>query len=148
MSLPTFNEDGDLPVGVHLASLSEVLGRFGRDSARRRAVAARLERIDRLARSTGELARLIVFGSFITDKAEPNDVDIFLVMEDSFEVDRVVGEARLVFDHAAADTHFGASVFWVRRMAALGGEQAAVEFWQTRRDGGLRGIIEIESESS
>jgi hypothetical protein len=25
----------------------------------------------------------------------------------------------------------------------LGGEQATIEFWQTRRGGGLRGIIEI-----
>jgi hypothetical protein len=32
-------------------------------------------------------------------------------------------------------------------LAAFGGEQAAVEFWQTKRDGGLRGIVEIESES-
>ena len=24
-----------------------------------------------------------------------------------------------------------------------GGEQAAIEFWQTKRDGGLRGIVEI-----
>jgi hypothetical protein len=84
---------------------------------------------------------------FVTDKPEPNDVDVFLLMEDSFDVGLIVGEARLVFDHAAADAHFGASVFWTRRLASFGGEQAAVEFWQTKRDGGLRGIVEIESES-
>ncbi len=88
-----------------------------------------------------------MFGSFVTDKPEPNDVDVFLLMEDSFDVNSLVGEARLVFDHAAADAHFGASVFWTRRLAAFGGEQAAIEFWQTKRDGGLRGIVEIESES-
>jgi hypothetical protein len=110
------------------------------------AVASRLVRIDHLARSTGNLARLVVFGSFVTKKPEPNDIDIFLLMEGSFEVASVVGEARLLFDHAAADAHFGASVFWMRRMAAFGGEQAAVDFWQTKRDGGLRGIVEIESE--
>ena len=89
----------------------------------------------------------MVFGSFVTDKPDPNDVDVFLLMEDSFEVDSVAGEARLVFDHSAADAYFGASVFWTRRLAALGGEQAAIEFWQTKRDGSLRGIVEIESES-
>lgn len=87
-----------------------------------------------------------MFGSFVTNKPEPNDVDVFLLMEDSFEADRLVGEARLVFDHPAADAHFGASVFWTRRLAAFGGEQAAVEFWGTKRDGTLRGIVEIESE--
>jgi len=30
------------------------------------------------------LARFAVFGSFVTDKAEPNDVDIVLIMEDAF----------------------------------------------------------------
>ena len=55
-------------------------------------------------------------------------------------------DAALVFDHAAADAHFGASVFWVRRLAAFGGEQAAVEYWQVTREGGRRGIVEISKE--
>ena len=56
-------------------------------------------------------------------------------------------EAALVFDHSAADAHFGASVFWVRRLAAFGGEQAAVEYWQVKREGGRRGIVEITEET-
>jgi hypothetical protein len=110
-------------------------------------MALRLARIDELARSTGHLARLVVFGSFVTDKSEPNDIDVFLLMEDSFDAGLLTGEVRLLFDHAAAQAHFGASVFWMRHLAALGGEQAAIEFWQGKRDGGLRGIIEIVPES-
>ena len=113
--------------------MRKAVERFGTGSTRRVAVASRLERIDRLARSTGLVARLIVFESFVTAKPEPNDVDVFLLMDDSFEFARLEGETRLVFDHAVADAHFGASVFWMRRMAAFGGEQAAIEFWQTRR---------------
>jgi hypothetical protein len=45
-----------------------------------------LERIYKLAISTGHLGRFIVFGSFITAKIEPNDVAIFLLMNDSFDV--------------------------------------------------------------
>ena len=111
-------------------------------------IAQRLERIDQLARDTGHLARIVIFGSFVTAKPEPNDVDVFLLMEDTFDASQLSGEARLVFDHAVADAHFGASVFWMRRLAALGGEQEAAEFWQTRRDGGRRGIVEIVSEGS
>jgi hypothetical protein len=48
--------------------------------------------------------------------------------------------------HPAAEAHFGASVFWVRRLAALGGEQSMVEYWQAKRGGGRRGIIEIVEE--
>jgi hypothetical protein len=42
-----------------------------------------------------------------------------------------------------AQAHFGASVFWLRRLACWEGEQASVEYWQVRRGGGLRGIVEI-----
>jgi len=145
--LPSFTDSGDLPLGVHPVPLSEALTRFGTGSAQRRAVAQRLERIYHVARATGHLARFVVFGSFITAKAEPNDVDLFLMMEDTFDASQLTGEARLLFDHLAAQSHFGASVFWVRRMAAFGGEQAMVEYWQVKRGGGQRGIIEIIPES-
>jgi hypothetical protein len=66
-------------------------------------------------------------------------------MEDSFDVRNVSNEARLVFDHGAAQNSLGASVFWIRRLAALGGEETAISFWQIKRDGGMRGIVEVIS---
>lgn len=111
-------------------------------------MALRLQRIYQLAAATGHLARFIVFGSFVTDKPDPNDVDVFLLMEDSFDVLNATGEAQLLFEHGTAEVYFGASVFWLRRLAALGGEQAAIEDWEFRRDGGRRGIVEIIPESA
>ena len=87
---------------------------------------------------------MIVFGSFVTSKGEPKDMDVFLLMADGFDVSKVTGETRLLLDHLAAEAHFGASVFWLRRLAALEGEQAAVECWQVRRDGQRRGVVEID----
>jgi predicted nucleotidyltransferase len=142
-ALLEFDARGDLPTALHRATLSEVLARFGAGSEQRQLVAQRLERIYRLASSTGALARFIVFGSFITDKAAPNDVDIFLVMEDRFESAKVTGETRCVFHHMDAHNLLGASVFWVPRAACLGGEAAAVLDWQIKRDGTRRGIVEI-----
>src|SRR5437899_48187 len=139
---PEFNEHGDLPIGIYTATLDEVLHHFG-TTTRRAVIARRLERIYRLAHSTGHLARFIVFGSFTTAKPEPNDVDIFLLMEDSFDVRHVSPEARLVFDHTAAQNLLGASVFWIRRAAALGGEEATITHWQIKRDGNKRGILEV-----
>ncbi len=146
MPLPLFMDSGDLPVGVHAASLREVLDRFGGGSSQRRAAALRLTRIYDLARAGGHVARFIVFGSFVTDKREPNDVDVFLLMEDSFDASELTGEARLLFDHGAAQAHFGCSVFWLRRLAAWEGEQAAVEYWQVKRGRGRRGIVELVQE--
>jgi uncharacterized protein DUF6932 len=142
--LPPFTQTGDLPVGVHGASLAEVVARFGAGSPRRRLLALRLERIHQIASQTGHLARFVVFGSFVTDKLEPNDVDVFMIMDDNFDRGSLTGEASLLFDHNSAQDHFGCSVFWIRRLAAIGGEQVAVEDWMIKRDGTERGIIEVK----
>jgi len=146
--LPAFNDEGDLPPGVHRTTLSDVLDRFGQGTVQRRAVADRLIRIYQLVASTGQLARFAVFGSFVTAKAEPYDVDIVLLMEDSFDLASETGEAALVFQHAEADARLGASIFWASRSGALGGEQAMIEYWQVRREGGQRGIVEIIPEGT
>lgn len=148
MPLPELTDNGELPLGVHPASIKETLARFSTGHPQRIAVGERLDRIYQLATSTGHLARFIVYGSFVTDKRQPNDVDVFLVMDDGFDGDQLEVETAMLFDHAAADAHFGASVFWVRRTTAFGGEQAMVEYWQAKRGGGQRGIIEIVEESN
>jgi hypothetical protein len=146
--LPPFGPSGDLPVGIHHASLQAVIERFGQGTHQRALAGARLSRIYAVAASTGHLRRFIVFGSFITTKPEPNDVDVFLLMDDSSRVGDLAGEAKILFEHAAAEVRFGASVFWLRRQMALSSEVDAVEHWQVKRDGSRRGIIEIGSEAS
>ena len=70
-----------------------------------------------------------------------------MIMDDNFDMGSFVGEPRLLFfDHGSAQNHFGASVFWMRRLAAIGGEQSAIEDWQIKRDGTERGIVEITVE--
>jgi hypothetical protein len=142
---PPLNNSGDLPPGIHPAALTEVIERFGKSTPRRATVARRLERIHSLVRAAGHVARFIIFGSFITAKTEPNDVDIFLLMDDNFDVSKVTGEAAILFDHLAAQNYEGASIFWLRRAGALGGEQAAIEDWQIKRDGTRRGIVEVRA---
>ena len=61
---------------MHAASLREVLELFGVGSAQRKALALRLARVYRVAQATVHLARFVVFGSFVTDKVEPQDVDV------------------------------------------------------------------------
>jgi len=75
------------------------------------AVAERLERVYRLAQATGHLSRFVVFGSFVTDKPEPHDVDVFLVMDDAFDAGTLPGETALAFDHAA-----GRRALWCQRV--------------------------------
>jgi hypothetical protein len=46
---PDFNDNGDLPPGIHQATLVEVIEHFGKDTLQRRTMARRLERIYTLA---------------------------------------------------------------------------------------------------
>src|SRR5437879_5674078 len=97
MPIPELAENGDLPVGVHRATLRETVARFGGDTPQRKALVLRLERMYNIARATGALARFVVFGSFVTRKPEPNDVDVFMLMEDWFDPAQLSGEAMLLF---------------------------------------------------
>jgi predicted nucleotidyltransferase len=106
----------------------------------------RLKRVLDLVALTGNAVRIIVFGSFVTEKAVPNDVDPFLVMDDAFDLNALAGEARIVFEHGSAQAHFGASVFWVRRSACFPSEAEMISGWGLKRDGSVRGIVEITEE--
>jgi hypothetical protein len=105
---PNFNGDGDLPVGIHQATLAEATQHFGAGSLRRETIARRLERIYRFAGSTGQA---------------------------------------IIFDNMAAQNIEGAGVFWIRRMAAIGGENAALEHWEIKRNKMRRGIVEVIADA-
>jgi predicted nucleotidyltransferase len=90
--------------------MEEVLSRFGEATIQRGLVALRLKRVHELAMATGQVKRFIVFGSFVTEKPEPNDIDVFLLMDNAFDLGQVTGEAKLLFDHPVAQAHFGASI--------------------------------------
>src|SRR5205823_452754 len=131
---PEFNEYGDLPVGIYQANLAEVVEHFGSETHQRRNVAQRLIRIYDLVYATGQVARFIIYGSFVTAKQTPNDVDIFLLMEDTFDKSQTSGETTAIFEHLTTENDIGASIFWMRRLSILDSEQELIEHWQTKRD--------------
>jgi hypothetical protein len=82
MTLPALDPDGLLPAGVHNASLEEVGKRFGCfvETERRVQLQDALVRFAAEARETGLVAALVVNGSFTTGKAQPEDIDIIVVL--------------------------------------------------------------------
>ena len=85
-----------------------------------------------------------MFGSFVTDKEAPGDLDVVLIMAETFALEEAPRETRVLFSHADADARFGASVFWVRTGILPEREMTGfLGFWQTRRDGAKRGIVEV-----
>jgi hypothetical protein len=145
MPLPEFNEFGDLPEGSHPASLAEVIARFGSETAQRKAVTARLNRVYQLAVATGHLDRLLIFGSYVSDVDEPKDVDVILVMRNGFRSEDCPAESTVLFDHARANDELGASIFWVRPDMLLGEPlEQFLAIWQIKRDGRRRGVVEVQ----
>jgi predicted nucleotidyltransferase len=149
MPLPAFDNRGDLPVGVHQARLAEVIERFGHGTPQRELVTGRFVHIYELARRTGKLLRFVIFGSYVTDKPEPNDIDILLVMTDDFDVPACDAQTQPLFDHLRAQEIFGASVFSIRPSTAF--RVSVDEFitdWQIKRDQSRHGIVEVISEQT
>ncbi len=144
MPLPDFNSEGDLPEGVHQATFDEIVSRFGVGTRQRQIVLARLTRVLEVAKATGKLERLVIFGSFITNKSHPNDVDIILIMHDDFRSNECEGVTAKLFNHLQATDEFGASVFWMRPSLLLFETiDEFIEHWQIKRDKTRRGIVEI-----
>ena len=143
--LPALTQTGDLPAGIYDASWQEVEGRFGRGSAKRIRAFATLRHLYELADRTGRLRRFIVFGSFVSNSAGPRDVDVVLIMDADFRLEQASRESRTLFSHADAEARFGASVFWIREgMLDEGQMREFLETWQTKRDGTMRGIVEVK----
>ena len=92
--IPPLNEHGHLPPGVHAATLDDVDARFGRESEVRRVQMESLRWLVDLARRSG-VRRIVVNGSFVTDKVEPNDVDCVLLIGPDFPHDSAA-EAELL----------------------------------------------------
>ncbi len=132
-----------MPAGLHRATIDEVLKRFGSGSSQREAVVARLLRIYRAARETGRLERFIIFGSFVTAKVDPNDVDIILVMHDDFVLEDCVEGSRMLFEHDQAEKEFSASVFWIHPSLLFEPVDEFLAYWQVKRDQTRRGIVEV-----
>lgn len=144
MALPEFNNLGDLPEGLHKATLIEVLDRFGRGSPARRDITLIFERVYERANATGKLMRFMIFGSYVTSKQDPNDVDLVLVMKDDFSLSACDEETRLLFDHQRAQDEMGASIFWLCPSILL--RESLEEFlagWGIKRDQTRRGIVEV-----
>lgn len=93
--IPEFNDNGYLPPGIHPATLVEIAARFGVESELRRVQMDSLRWMIELAWQAGVL-RIVLNGSFVTDRYEPNDVDCVLLIDETYPRDAASDEELLV----------------------------------------------------
>jgi hypothetical protein len=92
--IPSFEDNGYLPPGLHPATLDEIAERFGTEPELRRVQMESLRWLVDLAWRAGAM-RIVINGSFATDAWEPNDVDCVLLIGTGFPRDAEAEEALL-----------------------------------------------------
>lgn len=135
--------EGDLPVGVHVARWEEFRSRFGASTPRRVWLLGPLHAVLSLAANTGKLSRVFVWGSFVTSKASPKDVDVLLILDEGFELQHVPSAARAVFDPVQARLLYESDVFWAKNSIGSETLELWLETYQISRSFRKRGIVEV-----
>ena len=145
MPLPNLNHEGELPEGIHPATIDEVIAQFGSGTEQRIIMSERLKHIYQLAKETGHLQQLVIFGSYITAKPKPNDIDVVIIFDDDFDIAACSDEVKKLLTYQQTENEFGASIFWVRpSLLFLETIDEFIACWQVKRDGTRRGIIEVK----
>lgn len=77
--IPKRRSDGTLPPGVYQATIDEVLTTYLPTNQQRQILNDSLRRVVEELRMLDASLLIFIDGSYVTSKAEPNDVDILLV---------------------------------------------------------------------
>ncbi len=139
--IPPFDRGtGNLPPGVHDATWNEVKARFG-DTSRRKQLLRGLERALRQLATAG-CTSVLLDGSFVTAKAEPNDYDG--AWETRGVDPDLLDQVLLDFSNArsAMKKKYGGEMFPAGSPAAP--SKTFREFFQQDREGRPKGIVRID----
>ena len=88
---------------------------------------------------------MCIWGSFVTDKAFPRDLHIFLLMQEGFdrEFAALALPQRDVFEPERARLLFEADIFWATEAVGAVVLASWLSVYQLSRDMGQRGIVEV-----
>ena len=140
--IPSFDERGNLPPGIHLATWDEIVHRYGTNERREQLLSGLRVAIDSL-RSAG-CARVCLDGSFVTDKELPGDFDACWEMDgiDPERLDPVLLDFADL--RAARKARYGGELFPAEAAAEPGGTPFVEFFQRDRLTRAAKGIIAID----
>lgn len=133
--LPSLDEDGYLPPGVHRCTFEELKDRFGQGSDERETAIDELQKYCTEAFGIGT-RRLVVGGSFVTDKEPPGDVDLIVLVPVGYDWSSLILEPD--------------PQKWPMLQMILVVDERSFESWTSgfflfERNGRPRGIVEVIS---
>jgi hypothetical protein len=145
VTIPPFEEGGNLPPGIHDATWEEIVDRFG-NTARREELLAGLQEALLTLRDAG-CRRAYLDGSFVTTKEEPGDFDACWEVTDvdAGQLDPVL----LTFTDArrAQKERFGGELFPAEAAAEPHGTRFLEYFQRDKITGDPKGIVALDLET-
>jgi hypothetical protein len=107
MPLPERDGSGSLQSGVHAATLRKTQARFGVGSEPRQWESHLLELVVEAVLHYPTIKRVFVWGSFVTAKAEPNDLEYSVVVSVDHTQTRITAEHERFLVPFAARQYYG-----------------------------------------
>ena len=128
---------------IEVLLLATVREQFGSSTPRRQFLYERLRAVVTRLHETGQVRHIYLFGSFPTEAALPNDVDMFVVMAAGFHTIGLPDELLTVFVHDSCRIRYNVDVFWVTE--SIGAEHIADALAVFSRDRQFRSqpIVEV-----
>ena len=129
---------------AEIASLDDLRLRFGTSTPRRQFLFRQLDIIIDQLRATRKLKRAFLFGSFVSGKASPNDVDLLVVMNAGFSTTQLGGKVSELFQHDVCRIRYHADLFWVTEAVGNARIEDLLEVFSRDREGRVQSVIEVK----
>jgi len=144
MTIPEFDENGNLPPGVHWAEWSEFQERFGTTRKRQRMIEGLAQAMEQLKAAGGRT--IYINGSFVTSEPNPNDFDACWDRDD-VDFDRLRANAPTLLNFTdnrlAQKARYRGEIF-ISDMPADSYGTISIDFFQRDRFKNKKGIIAID----
>jgi hypothetical protein len=145
VTIPPFEEGGNLPPGIHDATWEEIVNRFG-STARREELLTGLQDALASLRDAG-CRRAYLDGSFVTAKAEPGDFDACWEVA-GVDADRLDPVLLTFADgRRAQKERFGGELFPAEAAADPYGTRFLEYFQRDKITGQPKGIVALDLET-
>ena len=145
--IPPFTEDGLLPLGIHDCSLYEAAAQFAgfQTSDRRPQLWASFSEFIGEAKDGHVVEEVLVDGSFVTAKPDPNDIDLVLVVAEIYDFAADLSPVQYnLLSQRVVRRRFGFDILVVGNNSAEL-EQAVAFFQQVKQRPSLKkGILRIK----
>ena len=131
--IPPLRSDGTLPPGAHRASLADVLTAYPARNHQRQMLNDSLTRVVEQLWQLDPTLTIFVDGSYVTGKAEPNDIDLLIITTRYNEL-----SLQQHLDHVCPVEAVSTHIYVEPQIPS-----ALLDFFTTTRLGTPKGIIEL-----